>query len=188
MSVILTITGPSCTGKSTLESILTKDHGYEQIVSFTTRPPREAEKHAKDYYFISLDEAEMFKQNGLLAEHIKFSSGHYYGILGAELEKKLQYNHCTAVVEPNGVKQLRQYCKENGLKHIAVYLGNPKTVLAARFLKRFQEDSKALPLDYAVRMVNMLGMEQDWLYETRYDSIFFNFDSTNTRRSCKVCK
>jgi guanylate kinase len=178
-NTILTITGPSCTGKSTLENMLLATGQFEQVVSFTTRNKRAGEVHGKDYYFITEQEAELFEKEGMLAEHIKFSSGHYYGILGSELSNKTQYKNCTAVVEPNGVRQLRDYCLQNKLRHVAIYLGNPKPLLAARFLQRFQGDARALPLDYAVRMVNMLGQEQDWMYETRYDQIYTDFDSTS---------
>lgn len=177
-NIILTITGPSLSGKTTLESRLVGHYKMERIVSFTTRPIRKGEINGEHYYFLDRSIAEKKIADGHMAEHVEFQ-GHLYGILGSELQYKLQKNSCIAVVEPRGVKQLSEYCKENGLEHKAVFLTNHPNVLAARFLQRFKEDDKASPLTYSTRLVNMIRDEQNWIHEFDYDLIFTHFDSSN---------
>ncbi len=185
-NTLLTITGPSLAGKSTLENRLAADFKVEKIVSFTTRPPRNGEVHGRDYYFLTKEEAQKRIFDGEMAEWIQLglpsgfgvNDGDYYGILGAELEDQLKKNSCIAVVEPNGVRQLRQYAKDANIRHVALYLTNPPAVLAARFLNRFKEDAKADIFNYARRMLAMPA-EQNWLHEFNYDGVIHKFDAGN---------
>lgn len=178
MNTLITITGPTCSGKSTLEKMLRDQFKLQRIISFTTRKPREGEKDGVDYYFISKEEALKEIEAGHMAENVEFNDN-YYGIQGDQLELKLSTGHAVVVVEPNGVKQLRQYCNQYGLNHRAAFITNPPNVLMARFLKRFKEDFRASPIDYASRGVSMLKYEQDWMFEFDYDMIFTSFDSSN---------
>ena len=52
---VVAICGKSAAGKDTfLQEILKLNKGsFHEIVSCTTRPPREGEVHGKNYYFIS---------------------------------------------------------------------------------------------------------------------------------------
>jgi len=178
MNTLLTITGPSCSGKSTLESKLSETFKTQKIVSFTTRAPRDGEVHGRDYHFMDLDQVMFLREDGMLAEEVKFG-GRYYGILGTELESKVSSGHTVAVVEPNGVKQLSQYCKDKGIPHVSLYITNSPLILTARFLKRFKEDLQASPIDYSKRMINMLEVEQTWMFAHNYDMLFTSFDSSN---------
>lgn len=178
MSTLITVTGPTCSGKSTLEKMLREQFKLQNIISFTTRAPREGEKDGVHYYFISREEAEKQIDEGRMAEHVEFNNN-LYGILGDQLELKLSTGHVVAVVEPNGVKQLSLYCKTYNLKHRAVFITNPYNTLMARFLKRFKEDFRASPIDYAARAVAMIKSEQDWIFGHEYDMIFTSFDSSN---------
>jgi thymidylate kinase len=44
MEALITITGPSCSGKTTLQNWLFGLGKFERIISFTTRPQREGEQ------------------------------------------------------------------------------------------------------------------------------------------------
>lgn len=178
-NTLLSITGPSLAGKTTLETALAEKYGTQRLISFTTRPQRQGEIEGEHYYFLTKERAVEVIEEGEAAEHIQFS-GNYYGLLGKELKTKLFKGSCIAVVEPNGVRQLSYYCKENELHHKAIFLTNPPETLAARFLKRFKDNVEASPIDYAKRMVSMIKYEQDWLHEFNYDGIYHVFDSSNT--------
>lgn len=179
-NTLLTITGPSLSGKSTLENLLVDKYKMDKLISFTTRPPRQGEVDKEDYYFMDKPTAISKIEAGEMAEHVDFQ-GHLYGLLGSELETKLQKNSCIAVVEPNGVQQLAYYCQDKGLRHRSVFLTNSPVVLAARFLKRFQEDDKALAINYAKRFVNLMLAEQRWIHDFDYDYIYLHFDKSNEK-------
>lgn len=178
MHTLVTITGPTCSGKSTLEGMLRERFQTQKIVSFTTRTPREGEKDGVDYYFIPKGTVDDFIAEGKIAEHITFNDNDY-GILGSELEGKLYIGNTVVVVEPNGAKQLHKYCQENKINHLSVFLFNPPEVLAARFLDRFKKDSNAKALDYAVRLAGIFTDEQKWITAYPYDIIFSRFDKSN---------
>lgn len=178
MEALITITGPSCSGKTTLQNWLFGLGKFERIVSFTTRPPRDGEVDGVDYHFKTNTEIDELKKRGEIAEFIQFGS-YYYGILGQELKMKLAQQRTVAVVEPNGVMQLSQYCKENNLRHFAIYLTNPPIVTTARFLNRLKDNPKALVLDYAKRIVSMNTEEQGWIYKFPYNLIFASYDLGN---------
>lgn len=180
MEALITITGPSCSGKTTLQNWLFSLGKFERIVSFTTRPIREGEVDGVDYHFKTYQEIKELESQNEIAEFIEFS-GQSYGILGSELKRKIAQARTIAVVEPNGVIQLRKYCNENKIKHFAIFLTNPPIVTTARFLKRFQSNPNALPLDYAKRIVSMTTEEQGWIYKFPYDLIFASYDRGNEK-------
>lgn len=173
---LLTITGPSCAGKTTLETMLEK-RGYSGLVSFTTRPKRLGEVNGEAYWFLTDKEIDTLEGDGQIAEKVRFG-GYNYGLLGSELKTKLKTSDCIAVVEPNGVKQLSIYCKDNNIQHIALYITNPPLVLLGRFLNRFKGDSEASVLTYAERIHNMLKSEQEWIFAHDYDIIYTHFDAS----------
>lgn len=177
-NTLLTITGPTCSGKSTLENLLRTKYGTQKIVSFTTRKPRAGEKDRVDYYFIPKGTVEDYEIEGKIAEHVVFGDNDY-GILGSELEEKLYAGPTVVVVEPNGVNQLAKYCRANNLKHRALFITNEPLVLAARFLRRFKDDDKALPLDYAPRLIHMIQDEQKWVTAYPYHCTYSEFNKQN---------
>jgi guanylate kinase len=178
MEALITITGPSCSGKTTLQNWLYSLQKFNRIISFTTRTKRPNETEGEDYYFKTKDEIDKLREAGEVAEFVAFGD-HYYGILGAELKRKLAVKRTVAVVEPNGVVQLNSYCRENSLRHFAIYLTNPPIVTTGRFLKRLQADPSPLLLDYAKRIINMNTEEQSWIYKFPYNLVFTSYDSTN---------
>jgi guanylate kinase len=77
--IIITVTGPSGTGKSTLfEKILGKEN---EITSFTTRERRvkAGEIDGIHYHFITKEKFNELKENGGLFEKSEYA-GEFYGI------------------------------------------------------------------------------------------------------------
>lgn len=50
---IITITGPSGSGKDTVARILSEKTGYKLLCSYTTRPKRGGEMNGKEHFFLS---------------------------------------------------------------------------------------------------------------------------------------
>lgn len=91
---ILILSGPSGCGKSTLLKEVYKDiNDYYFSISTTTRPIREGEQHAVDYYFVSKEEFEKDINEDNFLEYANVH-GNYYGtslkpIMEALSENKL---------------------------------------------------------------------------------------------------
>lgn len=85
---IVIVSAPSGAGKTTIVNyILSLDLGLEFSISATTRSPRGAEKHGKDYYF--LQEADFKKRirNNEFVEWQQVYKDQFYGTLKMELER-----------------------------------------------------------------------------------------------------
>jgi len=167
MKTILTLTGPSCSGKSTLERML-KTAGFENVISTTTRPKREGEIDGTSYYFIDREAFKANKAGGCYIETVEFN-GNLYGVSAQEVERVFAKSKpVVVVVEPEGLRQIREYAAKNGWRHIAVFINNPPEVIAQRFMERFAEDlmmsmnSKKTIDTYATRLGIMMGEESTW--------------------------
>lgn len=86
---LLLIAGIVGGGKNTVINELLKGSEYHQIVSHTTRPPRNnhgvMEMDGVDYHFISLGEAEQLIEEKAFVE-VKYVHGNVYGTSAAELQ------------------------------------------------------------------------------------------------------
>jgi len=90
LGMLIVISGASGTGKSTICSKVREDMpeiGFS--VSCTTRPPRQGEKDAVDYYFISREEFEKRIEAGEFIEYAEVFNN-YYGTLRSELIDQTQ--------------------------------------------------------------------------------------------------
>ena len=71
--MIITITGPSGSGKSSLVRILKRKYKIKGIVTATTRPKRKREKDGIDYYFLTEEEFDTTP----MFESSVFGDNHY---------------------------------------------------------------------------------------------------------------
>ena len=55
-NTIITIAGQSGSGKTILSKLLCEEKGMYNMVSTTTRQPRQGEEHGKDYFFVTKEE------------------------------------------------------------------------------------------------------------------------------------
>lgn len=187
--MIVTLTGPSCAGKSHLEKML-KAKGFEVAVSSTTRAQREGEVDGESYYFTSKSEFKRLKAQGAFVETVEFNDN-YYGLRRHELERLMcAGKHIVIVCEPHGQKQIAHFCEERGWPVHAVFVDNPTEVIAERFMRRFADEMQCWgesqiadkTKNYASRLVDMMTTERGWVAEAYgtwglYDTIVFNFDA-----------
>lgn len=170
--MIVTLTGPSCAGKSTLEKMLVK-LGFSNAISTTTRPMRAGDVNGESYYFVTRENFEFGLALDEFVENVEFG-GNYYGLTVAEVKRLAALGKPIVVVcEPVGQKQIAAWCKDNGFPIYAVFVDNPEQVIAERFLKRFatelmvetQTGSDKQVATYARRLKEMMTTERGWVGE-----------------------
>lgn len=114
--MIIVLLGASGSGKSLLENELALHHGYNKIISYTTRQQRKDEINGKDYYFINNETFISMANEDVFAETDKYSQGRYYGTL------KLDYleGNKVVVLTPNGLRQLKECCGSENIFTVLV--------------------------------------------------------------------
>jgi guanylate kinase len=76
---VITISGPSGVGKTTIIKRISKMTGAEFVPSVTTRPLRPKEKEGVDKFVVTKERFEQMIANEEFVEHRKLKNGHYYG-------------------------------------------------------------------------------------------------------------
>lgn len=172
LRLIFTVTGPSCSGKTTLVRKLLETGHFTEIVSTTSRSPRAGEKHGVDYYFKDVKECEILAEEGCFAEHIHFKDNHY-GIEHVEIERALHTGKMPIViVEPNGLKQLRSEYRIH-----AIYVDGLIEDLYTRFLTRFRENPAADTKYEAKRLISIQKEHRSWWQDSPYSQTIPAFNS-----------
>ena len=114
--MIICLLGASSSGKSTIEHELATHHGYNKIVSYTTRQPRHGEENGNDYYFINNETFVSMLNERLFAEFDEYSQNRLYGTLKSDY---LEGNK-VVVLTPNGLRQLKESCGEENIFSVLV--------------------------------------------------------------------
>lgn len=138
--LLITLTGPSCNGKSTILRHLTEHFGLETIVSTTTRGMRPGEVGGKDYYYITEEHSQLLEREDKFAELITFR-GVRYGVTREEMSKKLSGQKIsTIILEPVGVGIYADLCKQLDVLHFKVFVDAPVEVRVQRLRDRMFDD------------------------------------------------
>ena len=100
---IIAICGKSAAGKDTLlQQIAIQHPDIHEIVSCTTRPPREGEVNGKNYFFLSMEEFLKKSLNGEMLEATEFRDWLY----GTSLDGVKQDTINVGVFNPAGIVNL----------------------------------------------------------------------------------
>lgn len=126
--MIIIINGPSGSGKTTLGDYF-KELGLREIISTTTRPPRDGEVDGESYHFVT---REQFLEQDRIEESVY--AGNYYGVTRKEVEEKVRDGHSAfASLDINGVKRFKEIY---GDEVIVIYIQVSRTLLKKRMSKR----------------------------------------------------
>ncbi|MGN7329806.1 guanylate kinase [Bacillus altitudinis] len=104
MNKLIVLSGHSGSGKTSLMRQVMKN----EVVSFTTRKPRQGEIDGVDYKFISFEKFKELKEQSKLIEQVEYS-GHYYGIDQEEFEYKLSIGNAFVIVDYHGMQQIKKF-------------------------------------------------------------------------------
>jgi len=138
------ISSPSGGGKGTLiREILKVVPKVTLSVSFTTRPKRPGEEHAKDYFFVSEPEfLDLIKKNAFL-EYAQVH-GHLYGTSREYVEEKLKEGQDVILeIDIQGARSV----KKLPLETISIFIMPPSfQVLRERLIARGTESEESLKI------------------------------------------
>ncbi len=140
--LIVTVTGPSNSGKTVLAGDLIKD-SFEPLTSSTTRRKRRGERDGTDYHFLSHEAFDKMLAEDAFIEHISYDNQNY-GISSQEALRAFAMGKpAVLVAEPHGVEQIGHYCRARGWKELRAFVYNPPQVLVERMLERVVHDLEA---------------------------------------------
>ena len=122
------LVGKSASGKTTVANFLEKKHGFRQVNSYTTRPPR----YEGEIGHIFINE-EDFNELGELVAYTEYN-GHKYGTTAEQLDQCQIY-----VVDVPGVKTLLERYKANR-QIIILYFGSNICTRIHRMIDRGDSD------------------------------------------------
>lgn len=135
--LLITLTGPTCSGKNYFYNQVIKKLGYNQIISCTTRPPREGEVDGVDYYFTSKKEFEKHLTHGEIIECVTIGE-HEYWVNEKEFYVKLNCGvPVIIIVTPQGVNQYVHICNEQKVQLVSFFIETPENIRRGRLIKRF---------------------------------------------------
>lgn len=147
---LITITGPSGSGKDTVARMLSEMSGWPVLCSYTTRPKRDGEEDGREHFFVK--ECNV-PQSEMLA-YTKYG-GYEYWTCVDQIKGSAIY-----VIDENGIREL--YLRVPNLQIIHVYVDAPLEVRRQRGVaeERIARDAAREPLHpkfYQYRLNNDFG-------------------------------
>ena len=100
---IIALIGEAGSGKDTILQDLLQNSNFNEIISYTTRPPRDGEINGKNYFFLSPEEFLDKIQEDVMLEYTVFN-GWFYGTPKEILKEGVNIG----VFNPGGVWRLSQ--------------------------------------------------------------------------------
>lgn len=129
---LFVISGPSGVGKSTLVSVLRERiDGLGYSVSHTTRSPRGAEVHGKDYHFVDRETFEGLIESGAFLEWAQVYRDYYGTSYAAVNEQIASGTDVLLDVDTQGANNIKDHFKEC----VLIYILPPSLETLERRLK-----------------------------------------------------
>lgn len=137
---VIALFGKAGSGKDTiLRALVNKfPDRYNEIVSCTTRPPREGEQEGVNYYFLTVDQFTEKVLNGDMLEATEFNNWHYGTALSSLLTDKIN----VGVFNPEGIRCLME---DNFVDLTAYYVqAEDKERLIRQLIREVDPDVKEI--------------------------------------------
>ena len=164
---LIIISAPSGAGKTTLvREVLKRDRSVRPSVSYTSRAPREKERHGLDYFFITRDDFEAMVERGEFLEWA-YVHANLYGTASRQLEETLKFGYDVLLaIDVQGADQIRKLFPDA----ISIFILPPSyEVLIDRLGYRGDNDDEDLNL----RMHNAFDELLDY---KKFDYLVINDD------------
>lgn len=164
--LILVISGPAGSGKSTVTKFIRENPDYVFSISRTTRYTRPGEVNGVDYYFVTKDEFKQKLAEDDFLEHAEYC-GEMYGTPKSLVYEQIEKGKNVILeIEVEGAMQVKEKCPDAVLimllppsfKVQEARLRGRGTEPEEKVLKRLEKTRKEIP------------------YAEKYDYIVFNHD------------
>lgn len=132
---MIVLVGESASGKSSIEKNLVENYGYNKVISYTTRPPREGEVDGVDYHFVTEEKFKELKDHGIFAETAEYRGWHY-GTAALDCT-----NDKVAVLTPHGLRQIKKIIGGKNIK--SFYINVPRRDRLIKILQRGDDIEEA---------------------------------------------
>lgn len=129
---IIALIGEAGSGKDTLLKEILKEYpNLHEIISCTTRPPREGEKHRQNYFFLTDEEFHKKVENNEMLESTAFRNWFY----GTSFDSLDNTTTNVGVFNPDGIYALLKY------PNIDVDIYYVRASAKTRLLRQLQRES-----------------------------------------------
>lgn len=147
--LLLIVSGPAGSGKTTVcDRMLAEETNIQRVVTATTRPPREGERHKIDYHFF---DHETFDAKVSAEEFYEYANVHSnrYGTLKSEIQDKLAAGTDLLLnIDVQGAATFREAGREDPLlrgKVVTVFILPPSMEeLEQRLRERSTDDDEEI--------------------------------------------
>ena len=139
---VIVIIGKTASGKTKTTEMLVKEHGFNQIITYTTRPIRKDEKQDITYHFISDEDFKQKINDGFFAEYKSYDTEFgkwYYGSALEDLEKA--DDKSVIILTPSGYRDVKIKLPNKNITAIYIY-ANIATI-ETRLIKRGDNEKEA---------------------------------------------
>lgn len=178
LGLLIILSSPSGAGKSTLAKKLRAwDASLQFSVSATTRPPRPAEVHEQDYYFITQDQFRTQVNKGDMLEHARVF-GNYYGSPREPVQKAIDNGRDVLFdVDWQGAQQISNSTMKQHV--LSIFILPPSIAeLKRRLISRGQDSAETIE----ARMSESWDEISHW---DGYDYVLINDDLVETEARLK---
>ncbi len=163
--MIVVLSGPSGTGKSTIvDALLARHRDFVESVSATTRKRRQGERNKRDYFFLT---PEQFRNKKLRGEFIETVSlfGEYYGTPKHAVEEALHRNKTVLFdIDIRGGRAIKRWRRDA----VLIFIMPPSLKLLEQRLRGRKSESEA---SLKRRLARSLKEMNNW---TKYDYVVCN--------------
>lgn len=128
--MIIALVGESGSGKSTIAKHLVEKHGFETIVSYTTRPPRDNEIDGVDYHFVDEAKFKEMKEQGLFAETAMYRGWNYGSLTRDYASEK---GDKITILTPHGLRQVKE---NKDINLVSFHINVPRRDRLIKILQR----------------------------------------------------
>lgn len=161
------LVGASGSGKTTLAQYLKKD-GVAELISHTTRQPREkdGEVHGVHYYFITDEEFDKIDK----IEESPYAGEHRYCLSVDEVEGKFEkYDRLFTIVDLNGAMQIKDNCKIRNIDVKIIYIQTDLDIMRKRMEARGDSEENIVKrLNFAQKSDELAnGKYADYIIDNR---------------------
>ncbi len=173
--ILLVLSAPSGTGKSTLINMLCRDFPeFGFSVSYTTRTPRPGEVHGKDYFFLAQSEFMELKDQGFFAEWAQVHDN-FYGTPKEQILSTLQKGgNLIMDIDVQGARQI----KDNLNQGVYLFIFPPSLeVLRSRLVQRGSDSQETIEKRIRNAAHEMLQSEffDYWLVNNEIQTAYARF-------------